>query len=53
VPLSWSQQASLLSPPGPIAPLTISRLDAVLTGGDSHSVFYWATALTLQRLGRR
>jgi hypothetical protein len=60
VPLSWSQQASLLGPPGPIAPLTIwipspqsegrrillraphaltiSRLDAVLTGGNSPSV---------------
>ncbi|MEB3258734.1 MAG: hypothetical protein VKN83_10540 [Cyanobacteriota bacterium] len=60
MPLFWKQMASLLGPPGPMAPqaiwlanpqpgerrillraphaLTISRLDAVLTGGTTPSV---------------
>ena len=62
MPLSWSQLASLLGPPGPMAPqvvtiasptagatrillrapesVTISRVDAVLTGGSSPSASF-------------
>ena len=62
MPLSWSQLASLLGPPGPMAPqvvtiasptagatrillrapqgLSISRVDAVLSGGSSPSVSF-------------
>jgi hypothetical protein len=62
MPLSWSQLASLLGPPGPMAPqvatiasptadathillraprlLSISRVDAVLSGGTSPSVSF-------------
>jgi hypothetical protein len=62
MPLFWSQLASLLGPPGPMAPqvatiaspaagvtrillrapqpLTISRVDAVLSGGTSPSVSF-------------
>jgi hypothetical protein len=62
MPLSWSQLASLLGPPGPMAPqvatiasptagatrivlrapeaLTISRVDAVLSGGTSPGVSF-------------